>query len=79
MQGVGFRYTARHLAFRYPVTGFVRNLVDGSVELVAEGNNESVELLLKDILESNLGRYIHDVSVSREESKEGYDSFEIRF
>jgi acylphosphatase len=37
VQGVGFRYTVRHLAGGFQVSGFVRNLADGRVEVVAEG------------------------------------------
>lgn len=37
VQGVGFRYTTERIACRYDVKGFVRNLSDGRVELVAEG------------------------------------------
>ena len=42
VQGVGFRYTAERLARRYPLTGYVRNLPDGRVELLAEGEEESL-------------------------------------
>jgi acylphosphatase len=35
VQGVGFRFTVRELAQRFAVTGFVRNLSNGKVELVA--------------------------------------------
>jgi len=38
VQGVGFRATAANVASRFQVTGFVRNLRDGRVELVAEGS-----------------------------------------
>ena len=37
VQGVGFRYTVRMVASRFAVTGFVKNLPDGRVQLVAEG------------------------------------------
>lgn len=37
VQGVGFRYTTRRIARGFPVTGFVRNLADGTVELVVRG------------------------------------------
>ena len=37
VQGVGFRYTAHRTAGRYNVTGFVRNLPDGDVEMLAQG------------------------------------------
>ena len=40
VQGVGFRYTACHIARHFTVTGYVRNLPDGRVELLAEGNPE---------------------------------------
>lgn len=42
VQGVGFRYTTRNLAISYDVTGFVRNLPDGRVELLAEGPEHEV-------------------------------------
>ena len=37
VQGVGFRMTTRRLASGFPITGFVRNLSDGRVELLVEG------------------------------------------
>jgi acylphosphatase len=49
VQGVGFRMTACHLARKYGVAGFVRNLPDGRVELLAEGELEAVDRLLQAI------------------------------
>lgn len=46
VQGVGFRATAARLAMAFPVDGWVRNLWDGDVDLVAEGNPEAVEQFL---------------------------------
>jgi acylphosphatase len=46
VQGVGFRYTARQLAQGFAVAGHVRNLPDGSVELVAEGAPDQVDCFL---------------------------------
>ncbi|HEX8853414.1 MAG TPA: acylphosphatase [Pyrinomonadaceae bacterium] len=43
VQGVGFRFFAQRVAARHQVTGYVRNLSDGSVEAYAEGALESVE------------------------------------
>ena len=57
VQGVGFRYTVRSLAARLQVTGFVRNLFDGRVQLVVEGTSAEIELLLKQI-QTEMGRYI---------------------
>jgi acylphosphatase len=46
VQGVGFRMTAAHLARRFAVTGWVRNLPDGRVRLLAEGPVGEVRLFL---------------------------------
>ena len=49
--GVGFRATVLEIATRYRVTGFVRNVPDGTVELIAEGTEAEVEALLAEIRE----------------------------
>jgi acylphosphatase len=46
VQGVGFRATAADIARGYPVTGWVKNLADGRVQLLAEGDEEAVEKFL---------------------------------
>ena len=55
VQGVGFRYTARHLALGFEVTGTVRNLADGRVELVAEGEREELEAFRRAVQDSGVG------------------------
>ena len=47
VQGVGFRATASRLARDYPVTGWVRNLPDGRVQLLVEGPAAAVEAFLQ--------------------------------
>jgi acylphosphatase len=49
VQGVGFRYTAAAVARGLPVAGFVRNLGDGRVEMVAEGERAALESLLGNV------------------------------
>ena len=49
VQGVGFRFTAVEIAQDYPVTGWVKNLPDGRVRLLAEGAPEAVDKFLKAI------------------------------
>lgn len=49
VQGVGFRYTVCRIAEPFEVTGYVKNLADGSVELVAEGESESLAQLHENI------------------------------
>ena len=60
VQGVGFRFTAVAIAERFEVTGFVRNLPDGRVELVAEGRPEVVEAFVRAVTEE-MGAFIRDV------------------
>ena len=58
VQGVGFRYTVRQIAKEYEVTGWVRNLLDGRVELLVSGNADEVDGFLETIVESELAGFI---------------------
>ena len=49
VQGVGFRFTVRHIAKGFDVTGWVRNLPDGRVELQATGDEEEVRAFLDQV------------------------------
>ncbi len=55
VQGVGFRATVAHLARPLAVTGYVRNLADGRVELVAEGDPAEVDRLAAGVAERMRG------------------------
>lgn len=56
VQGVGFRYRARHAADMYRCTGWVKNEWDGSVSMELQGEEESIERV---ILAIEQGRYVH--------------------
>ena len=58
VQGVGFRATVRYLACGYDVTGTVRNLPDGRVELIAEGARAEMKAFLEGIAASELSSFI---------------------
>lgn len=60
VQGVGFRFTAQFLAGRFAVTGFVENLEDGSVQLVAEGAEVELLQFLQAVRASRAGRFIRN-------------------
>ncbi len=77
VQGVGFRYTARSLAGSFDVLGYVRNLPDGRVLLVAEGASAELDRFLQQI-EDRLGHYIGDTQVQRGEATGEFRRFEIR-
>ncbi len=78
VQGVGFRYTTQQLARRFPVTGFVKNLPNGQVELVAEGEERKLQEFLADLKEE-FQTYIRDADIRWEEPEESYQHFTISF
>ena len=77
VQGVGFRYTARSLAARLDVTGFVRNLPDGQVHLVIEGPPGEIAALL-DAITTEMGYYIRETNETERAATGRFRSFEIR-
>lgn len=77
VQGVGFRYTAQGLAEQFPVTGYVRNLPHGDVELVAQGEAVEVDAFLAAVAK-HMADYIGRTSV-QEMSPENFAEFSIRY
>jgi acylphosphatase len=78
VQGVGFRYTVRSIAASHRVTGFVRNLPDGRVHLIAEGDKAEVGKFI-DSIQAEMGTYVHNTQVSVREATGRFKGFEIRF
>jgi len=58
VQGVGFRYTIRQIATGFEISGNIRNLPDGRVELLALGASEEVAAFLQAIRDSSLASFI---------------------
>lgn len=79
VQGVGFRYTVCRLASLFNVTGFVRNLMNGDVELVVEGLEQELMDFLSEIKNSQLGRYITRERLSWSAAAGTYDTFRISY
>jgi len=78
VQGVGFRYTAQGVARQFDVTGYVRNLDDGRVELVAEGSGQELDAFLGEI-SSRMGHYVRNVKVRTCPPGGEFVDFRIRF
>ena len=77
VQGVGFRYTTRRIASGFRVVGFVRNLPDGRVELVAEGESTELDRFLAAVRQ-DLGQFIESVEETVGPGCSEYRRFEIR-
>jgi acylphosphatase len=65
VQGVGFRYTCQSLARRFELSGHVRNLPDGRVEVVAEGESNEIDAFLAAI-QREMDGYIAKVTTQAE-------------
>jgi len=78
VQGIGFRYTANRIAGRYNVTGFVRNLPDGDVEMLIQGPEQDIANCIADIQDSFRG-YIRDTQIDPAPPNPRYTNFRITF
>lgn len=80
VQGVGFRYFTIYQAQRLGgLTGYVRNLKDGSVEVVAEGDRDKLERLLAQLRRGPIGAFVEQVEVFWEQPKGEFTSFGVRW
>jgi acylphosphatase len=77
VQGVGFRITVRQLACGYDVTGTVRNLPDGRVEMIAEGARAELKAFLNGITESELSGFIAKQHETWQPAQAQFRSFAI--
>ena len=77
VQGVGFRYTVRQVASGFEVTGLVRNLLDGRVELVAEGDRDELDAFRVAIRDAGLEAFIRQEAVTWSEPQGGLLGFQI--
>lgn len=79
VQGVGFRYTAKLKAEEYQLAGWVRNKIDGTVELEVEGNEEQIDSFVNE-LRSGLNNFIRvdNIEETISESEKEYNKFFIK-
>ena len=76
VQGVCFRYTTQRTASGFRVTGFVRNLPDGRVEMVAEGTSAELDRFQQAVAEAMEG-YISNVDATDDKPTGQFDAFTI--
>jgi len=77
VQGVGFRWTVQHIAKGFDITGWVRNLPDGRVELQTAGEEEEVRAFLDAISKSELRAHIRRQTENKVETPVAARGFEI--
>ena len=78
VQGVGFRHTACQVANRLGLTGWVRNLPNGRVELVAEGSPGLDTQLVQQISEATYG-FVQDVQIETRPAAGEFSGFSVRY
>jgi len=79
VQGVGFRFTVVRLAQNLDVTGWVKNEFDGSVAMVAEGEEDQLMALLQAVKNSQLERYITNELVRRSVGTGEFETFGVLY
>lgn len=79
VQGVFYRSTAKRIAQSLLLTGWIRNLKDGRVEVVVEGEEENLAKFVEWCKRGPVGAEVESVEVIREEYKGEFKDFEIRY
>ncbi|MDD5450187.1 MAG: acylphosphatase [Candidatus Omnitrophica bacterium] len=78
VQGVGFRFTAEHIARDLGLAGWVKNLSDGRVEVAAEGDEAVIDNFIERI-KKDMGHYIKGADINWQDPAGKLKTFEIRF
>ncbi|VAX36321.1 Acylphosphate phosphohydrolase, putative [hydrothermal vent metagenome] len=76
VQGVGFRHTVNHLAEALDLTGWVRNLSDGRVEVLVEGTHDQIGQFCHNI-EDHFPGYIRNKAIDYQEAQGTFEDFII--
>ncbi len=79
VQGVGFRYFVVQAARRLEITGYVRNLRDGTVEIVVEGSPIDVRALEMDVLAGPRHGRVDRIETADMAVSEQHIGFDVRF
>lgn len=78
VQGVGFRFTVQRYAQDLGLLGWVKNLPDGRVEILAEGDREKITQLCQN-LEKYFQGHIKDRNIDFVPAQKNYQDFDIAF
>lgn len=79
VQGVFFRSNARDIASSLGLKGYVRNMPDGTVEVVAEGNEDKIKELVEFCKKGPETAEVTKTDVEFEKASNEFESFEVRY
>jgi len=77
VQGVGFRVFAREAAYQHKVNGWVRNRPDGTVEIMAEGDEMALTDFLTDLYKGPVLSHVQDIDLDWRDITPAHERFEI--
>ncbi len=77
VQGVGFRFFTQRVAARHQVTGYVTNLNDGRVEVLAQGDESSVANFRDDLAAGSINSHVELIEEIAVEFSKSYSAFRI--
>lgn len=79
VQGVGFRYFSQRAGINNNLTGYVRNLSDGNVEIVAEGENQNINQFINSIRNDHLFARVLNINQNELPFTGDFESFQIKY
>lgn len=79
VQGVGYRYYTQMKAIQFGITGWVKNLQEGGVEILASGENDNLERFIDEVRRGNPFSTVDHIEVIETEKTETYRSFAIKY
>lgn len=79
VQGVFFRDYTRENAMKFGLIGWVKNLADGNVEVVVEGEEDKIDMLIELLKKGPPAARVKDVKVTWQKPDDEFDDFSIRW
>jgi acylphosphatase len=79
VQGVGYRYYTQMKAIQYGITGWVKNLQGGGVEILASGERANLERFIDEVRRGNPFSNVNHIEVQETEKTDSYKSFAIKY
>jgi len=78
VQGIGFRYAVQDIASGLKICGWVKNLIDGRVEVLAQAEEDTLGGFLEQV-NRNFSRYIEEVNVEWQPASGEFRDFQVQF